>query len=355
MDLPEQHIQTEAPAPYLFFFYDAGETRALTPVLVALKQQGLKFEVVVMGTARDEEGPKQFPEERIDIADMGVTETIDKSWQRTKPISAESLKKLSVKVDKKRVIIGCASEIQAQIAALTNTHKTIAYWDNFNVDPNNPAFETANRVQHAAQQVICPSQIVRDELQCLSKKDRNLKDWVVGGHPTLETWEKEIAFARQNKEKVIEKMGLKPSGGKIVTFIGGYGEKFEEADKLFAQCKVWLKEHGYQINQQLHPKVGTSPVLATHAVAVSDAIIVYDSTVGYQALFFNIPLLFAIPEGDPTTNFAIKRGFAPKISNVRELPCKLSEAQTQAHRDFYELIGVPRNSTQTIVKQLDKQ
>jgi len=364
MDVPqcqyqvEQSVDTKTSidATYAFFFYDAGETRALTPVLDALKQKGVKFSVVVMGTAREEECLKNFSAERIDIKDLGVTEPIDKTWQRAKPISDESLRNLADRVHAKKIVVGCASEAQAQIAKTFSASKTYAYWDNFNYDPSKASFDTANRVQEAAQKVICPSKLIQDEfISVAAKSKRSFEDYVVGGQPILEIWEKCINYSVKNKDIVVQTLCLKNNKEKIVTFIGGYGEDFEKVNKIFDQCKWWLQKNCFQVNTQPHPKIKKDPLVPTpEAVGVSDYVVCYDSTAAYQSLFFNKIVIFIIPEGDPTSNFAIKKGFAEKVSSVDEFKKAIFNAQQNCQRDYYELIGVPRNSTETIVNILEK-
>lgn len=343
----EIQIDKSQTSPYLFVFYDAGETRALTPVLEVFEQNGIDFRVLVMGTAREEAGPKKFSAKRIDLQDIGVEEQVDKSWPRTKALSEASLQKIASKVIASNVVVGTASKIQEQIILSYPRSRTFAYWDNFNYDPNNPAFETAYKVQAAASKVICPSQYIKNELM-----HGHPEKYMIGGQPTLDVWKEETAYAEQHRDELLKEMGLQSGGGKVVVFIGGYGEKFEKASQLFLQCQTWLKDHGYQVNVQMHPKVGNNRVPTSQAVGVSDYVVCYDSTVGYQALFFNKNVIFAIPEGDPATNFAIKMGFADKASNVKEFADQVTAAQQRPVRDFYKLIGVPKNSTDTIVEML---
>lgn len=316
-------------------------------MLEEFEEEGIDFRVLVMGIARDEEGPKKFTAKRIDIHDLGVEEKIDKSWPRTKAISDVSLQKIKEAITPRNVIVGTASKIQEQVVRSYQTSRTFAYWDNFNYDPSNPAFETAYKVQTAASKVICPSEFIKDKVA-----NDNPEKYVVGGQPTLESWKKDVIYAQQHRDEILNAIGLKSNGGKVAVFIGGYGERFDKANQLFLQCQNWLKDNGFQMHVQLHPKVGSNPILTSHAVAVSDYVICYDSTVGYQALFFNKHVIFAIPEGDPTSNFAIELGFAGKASNTHEFAEHVRTAQTMPSRDFHDLIGVPNNSSETIVKIL---
>lgn len=329
--------------------YDAGETNALKPLLEDWEKQKIDFKVLVMATAESLVLPEKFQGRRITLENLCIKENVDSQTERTHALSLDSLKLLH-QVKTNVVLVGSASKIQEQILQeFAEEAKTFAFVDNFNYDVSHESFATVKKVQSAAHFVFCPSQHVVDLLKTNSDQKEAMPIYEVVGKPSLEQWEKEIATT--NKDQVLKVLGLDMSKGPIITFIGGYGYGYDRINPLFEQCAKQLKEEGYQVVIQPHPKVATPLVKTTEALAISNYIVGYNSSVMFDAAVIGKNALFMIPDEVPFNHFAIDSGLMFKVKDMAELLAYIHEEK--APKDIRETLKIPKNSLELMSKLIE--
>jgi hypothetical protein len=335
----------------LCVLYDAGETGGLLPVLKELEIQGVDFRVLLMGTAETLVKPEQFANKRITLKDLGIETTIDTTTSRTTALSKKMMAKFNV-FKPKVVLVGTASKIQQQVLEQYSSAKTIAFVDNFSYDKKQESFQTVDKVQAAAKEVLCPSQHTMELLNQETENSKKQPVYHVVGKPTLEVWQQEISSI--NKAEVLEKLNfndIKP----VVTFIGGYGPGYDVINPLFKSCTQLLESEGFHVIQQPHPKVAPQKVKTTEALAISQYVIGYNSSVVLDSAIIGKSSLFFIPDNPETQfqHFAIDDGLISKVSTSEELLQHL-KAKNQSLQ-IRETLGVPQNSTQIITQLIEKR
>jgi hypothetical protein len=283
----------------LFHLHDAGETNALLPVIRELDAEYL---ILTSGIAGN------------------LLESIPK--EKVRPFSHYS------HIEPKLFITGVASELQAEVLDFYRSRNvpTWAYWDNFNADGESPYFETARSIEAKADVLMLPC-------ESLKKEFSNRTTFVVG-HPTLDI--------------------KLPS--KVILWIGGYGNEYEEAYALFQEGMSQLE--GCLLLFQHHPKTGQkNPFKLSEAMRLADLVVCHQSTAAFQALAAGKPVLHVIPEGQSFDSLPLQKGIAKKVSRVEDFPNALQEALEQDVSGFFDLMGIPENSTdvlrETILKGLD--
>lgn len=323
----------------LCVLFDAGETTVLLPILEKWDAEGKDFRVLVMGTAETKVQPTKFGKKRVTLRDLGILDQIDQKTERTKSLGIEALNKLEA-FKPKMVLVGTASRIQQQVLEKFSDAITVAVVDNFNYDPTHESFDTVKKVQAAAKHVLCPSQNVV-ELFVKDSKEHSAKHHVVG-KPSLEVWRKEIEAT--DKNAVLQKLGLNAKGGRIITFIGGYGPGYDVVNPLFDEQIAQLQKEGYQTILQPHPKMAPQKVTTQEALAVSDYVVGYNSSVILDAALIGKNAFFMIPDQAPFSHFAINNGIH-KVKNIEEM---VAYMKCGSKPDICDKLVIPQNSVQRI-------
>jgi hypothetical protein len=335
----------------LFLCCDMGETNALIPVMHELQNEKIDFKVMTMGAAIQKLKSDDLLKDRVI-----EVKSVDTAQKRTE--SLENVAAIIKDMQPILVISGPASKAQEQLLQALTAKKKIVYLDNFNYSTSNPYFETVKGVISAAQKVICVSEIVKEQILAIENSPLKEKNIRILGRPSLETWVKQVQEV--DKKSVLEKMNFDDKKN-IVTFIGGYGPRYEQGvNEAYDSATKMLKEAGYQVHIQYHPNIKKEqPLTTTEAVAIADCIVCYDSTVGFEALFAGKKVIYLQPKSvEPYDNIAIEKKLADCVQTNEELLEVIYSPSTYKEGDVYEVLGVPRNSTQAItqyvLKKLDK-
>ncbi len=329
---------------FVFYVQDAGETYGLLPVAKELREKGADVRILTGGTAESLLSGKEES-----IGSFGIQ--IDSSWARTNRADSKIIASMIEALDPKVFISGVAFELEGQMydACKEKGIQTIAFWDNFSSEGDDLYFKVARQVQERADALWVPSAQVA---AAFSERE----SVVVTGHPSLERWASEAATV---DAKVIRaKLGI-PEETKLAVFIGGYGELYEQAFKLFLESIALSQGTTFYI--QPHPKFGgqfESKMLLDHptlpvrlskgeistvdAVASADVVCCHLSTVGFQALFLKKPVVYFIPEGQKYPSFA---------ENRVEHPLEFGEALKRAEKGI--VCEVPTGSVQRCVELLE--
>jgi hypothetical protein len=273
----------------LFHLHDAGETYALLPVIRQLEVDYLILSTGVAGELAVKNGILQ-----------------DK---------IRSLEDLN-QIEPREVVTGVAHASQGETLDLFNAKgiPTFAYWDNFNAEGELPYFQTAHAVEPRAKMLLLPCQALASAFSHRATQ--------VVGQPTLDA----------------------PVPTKVALWIGGYGKDYEAALELFQKGKE--KIEGVTFLMQHHPKTGLKNDLKlSEALSIADLVICHQSTAAFQALAANKPVLHVIPQGQVFNSLPLQIGLARKVTSADDFPDAVREAMEMKIDGFFELMGIPENST----------
>jgi hypothetical protein len=233
--------------------------------------------------------------------------------------------------------------------------------DNFDYDDKDSVFETVKTVRDCADVVLCPCPHTVD---LLKKTDGSPRKYVVVGSPTLELWMRQVKEAEGHKEEVLKKLGL-TADKPIIAFMDGYdgagGTAYKEiVSPLFKKLADTLRENGYQVVIQPHPKISPQVVSTPELLAVSQYVVGYNSSTVFSSLALGKKCLYIIPElpdGKTFRHFSIDKGYASAIRFTpgegeecvaSELITKLSTVQDAPALDLFALENFPRDSIERI-------
>lgn len=338
---------------HFFVLYDAGETNALIPVLKKFETEGMNFKVLVMGTAETIIKPEMFPEQRLILRDFDVLTIVDNTkWQREQKLDSQEVLKICSQITSRTIIVGTASRVQRQVLKHFDGKK-IAFCDNFDYDVSNESYRTVKKTQGKAQIVLCPSKnLVRLLISECSVFDQSRK-YKIAGKPSLDQWAKELETV--DKSAVLEKLGFDSSQGPVVTFVGGYGQGYDTINPFFNEAAAFLRENGYQVLIQPHPKVAPQAVKTTEALAISEYVIGFNSSVVYDAAVVGKKGIYFYPDSLTFDHFAIREGYLPKVNSNVQLLETIKASRSQSAIDLYEVEQIPHNSAERIAKILNKK
>lgn len=333
-------IETER----LFFLYDTGETSSFIPIFLHYVQEGKDFRWIAVGSSKAT--VDKYPEiqsRRLDLKDFGVQEEIEPGvWARDQLLSQASLETLAAHIGRVGVlVVGTASDVQRQMLETFKNAVGIAFIDNFDYNPKNPVVD---RVQAAADLVLCPSKHTCE----LFASPHNLSKYRIVGKPTLEMWMKQV-------QKVEAAKGEKP----IVVLMRGYdnaGQTTYEklVNPLYSACQKKLTD--YQTFVQPHPYFSkTQPQMMStpEAIAIASYVVGYNSSTVFDARLIGKKAVYLIPEGAKFTHFAIEKGYIPVAHDCDELAYQLKQLESAPLPDLFEKENIPRNSIEVIEEIID--
>lgn len=351
-------------AKVLFLLFDAGETKALEPVMKELEATSFAFQVLAFGTAW--ELMKHSPH-TINIHQLlGISTDVDqRQWDRTRALETRDINKLCSILSPDVVLSGAVSEIQRQVIVGLKQKGAdiILFYDSFAPIQN---FDFTPDLLKYSDIVLVPSKNVADSIQALSP---NVKIDIVG-QPIIEQWNEENE--RLDKEKVKQQLRL-DSDEPLLVYVCGYGEGYQESFTSFVQA-IRFVDH-LNICIALHPKMDgqfereildnfdcnnilwAPPELETsHLVGLADLVITWRSTVGVQAAFLGKPVIYLDHPGSTYSSLAIEKGWAIQIFDSNELLKLLIEFEKAviSSNQRFEESGIPIQSKQLILKKLLK-
>ncbi len=332
----------------LFVCCDAGETKALIPVMAALQETRFSFNVLAMGAAIAELQKVASLKDFV----IELKEPVDTVNGRNRPLEniGEDIEQLRPKL----LISGPASKAQEQLLQAISAPRKIVYLDNFNYATASLYFGTVKGVVSEAQKIICVTDIVKKQILAIDQPGLRTKDVKPLGRPSLETWVCQVQGV--DKAAVVQKIGFNENLP-IVTFIGGYGFKYDNGvNQAYHSAETALTVAGYQVHRQHHPNIVKEQPLETfEAVGMADCIVCYDSTVGFEALFAGKKVIYLQPQDvEPYDNIAIQNQLADRVQTNKQLIDALQTAPKEL-KDVYATLGVKRDSTQAIVGYFQKK
>lgn len=346
----------------LFYLQDAGETYGLLPVIEKLEERGVDYRVLAGGVAQETLPKTSLPKERIvSFQDIGISAKIDRSWERGSTLTDVEIQRLVEELEAKEVVTGVAYATQGQVlkAYRQQGKRTLAFWDNFNADGENPYFKTAREVEKEASVLLLPSALLESAFEePLTKR--------IVGQPTLKDWQTKIE--KMDLPALRQKMGI-ADGEKVALFIGGYGPDFEESFQLFLDGVANTASTSIRFLVQPHPKTGgvyeqaqvlrqgqgsiqvlQGELTTQEAAAIADVVLCHISTVSFQALAAQKPVIHLIPSNQTFDSLALQKGIAFKVSTPSEFSEKIQAAFAKGAIDFYEELAIPENSVDLCVE-----
>lgn len=352
-----------------FFLYDAGETKALEPVLALLKKQNKIVNILAVGTAATLITDKDI---LIDLEkDCGITAKITaENWKRDQKLNESDIAKLQNCIKPSVLVAGYNSALQTQLLEAlkpTNT-TTVVFYDSFNppaacTSPNTSECYALNAAE-AADVLLVSTYELRDIFQKMSPQR-----CFAFGNPTLESWKKEIN--QTDKTTLIDSLKINTSKP-VILYVGGYGDDYESSFNLFLDSVKDLKN--YEILVTIHPKVSgqfeqkaiearglshikvmpkdiPTPSLASIATLVTTQ----RSTAGVQARFAGIPVIYLDVHPEKYTNFLIDAHLVGHVSTPEAYIDELAIIKNQPMTDDEPLgkkLGIPQNAAEKIAEYL---
>lgn len=350
-----------------FFLYDAGETKALEPVIEYLKNHNKVVDILAVGTAstliKDQSSV-------IDLEkDCGITTKITPElWKRNQQLNTEELKKLKNCTRAPLLVSGYNSAVQNQLLETLQPTKTTTavFYDSFNP----PHCTLSDKSECYAEKAAALSDILiastyelRDQFQKLSPAR-----CFAFGNPTLESWR--IEMNKTDKKILTETLKItneKP----VILYIGGYGDDYEDSFGLFLTAVRDLKN--YQILVTLHPKMNgqfeqklletmnlshvriASKDLPTPTLAsLATVVVTQRSTAGVQARFAGLPVIYLDVHPEKYTNFLIDAHLVGQVSSPEAFIDELAIINNQSitNESLGKKLGIPQNSTEKIGEYL---
>ncbi|MGN6669918.1 MAG: hypothetical protein ACTHJ4_00040 [Candidatus Nucleicultricaceae bacterium] len=352
-----------------FFLYDAGETKALEPILSLLKNQNKIVNVLAVGTAATLIKDQDI---LIDLEkDCGITTKITAdNWKRDQKLNEAEVAKLKNCIKPSVLVAGYNSAVQTQLleALKPANTTTVVFYDSFNppaacTSPDKSECYALNAAE-AADVLLVSTYELRDIFQKLSPQR-----CFAFGNPTLESWKKEID--QTDKNTLIDSLKINTSKP-VILYVGGYGDDYESSFNLFLDAVKDLKN--YEILVTIHPKANgqfeqkeidarslshikimpkniPTPSLASIATLVTTQ----RSTAGVQARFAGLPVIYLDVHPEKYTNFLIDANLVGHVSSPEAYIDELAIIKNQPRTDEEPLgkkLGIPQNAAEKITEYL---
>jgi hypothetical protein len=362
------HLNASSATDLTFFLYDAGETKALEPVIEALKRAQKTYKIIAVGTA--DQLLRDTPQ-KIDLKTAcGVEATITaEAWKRDQILSDSDLEKLKNCTKASVLVTGYNSALQTQLVAAFKGSKTqtVVFYDSFNPPATcsdtdrSPCF--AENAALAADVVLTSTYGLRDAFQRITPAR-----CFTLGNPTLESWQKDMESV--DKTNLYASLNLSPQKP-LILYMGGYGEDYESSFGLFLDSVKNLTP--YQIVIALHPKVDgafeeklareknlpfvtiapkTIPVSSLATLATLG--VTQRSTTGVQARFAGLPVIYLDTHPQKYTNFLITAKQVAQLSSPEDFIDELAviEKRNKDAQPLSQQMGVPLGAAQKIAHYL---
>lgn len=304
--------------PLLLILHDAGETKALIPIIDELLQKNKEVKVLAYETAQTLL-KAHFPAELLNkllIPD----------------IAYEQIRNNEIHVNK--LVTGVFSMKQYAFATLFKKRGTqiIALYDSFHMpEPDSIPFKLIKE----ADVTLVANEYVKNQLD----QHHMVKHIRVIGYPSLQEWEK--AQQTVNKEQFIQSLKLS-STKPIMVFVGGYGKDYENTFSSFIQQIP--SNYDYQIVISIHPKadgkfeksilkkhpqlqatVAPKNISVATLATISQQIICYRSTSCVYAYLSGYPTIYFDTTPDGYKNWLIEEGQISQTSTVETMMQHLNE------------------------------
>jgi hypothetical protein len=354
------------PPAVTFVLHDAGETKAMQPVMQNLDRAGIPYSILAEATAKKLLGndPHLVP---------SVGDVVQLA-QRNPAIASLAQARLQNAMQAPCTVTGLVSNFQKQWAGFfkTSGKRVVGYYDAFSF---NRLTNQAEAFKGLLTHLITPT---LDSARFFQQRLGNIPV-VALGQPALE--EAARAIRQDNRPVLAQKLGIDLNQPTLL-FVGSYGSGYPEAFSLFLetvrgfpQTNVLLSLHPRSDGQYeqamlqqtgLRDRVRIVPrgISTIEALAVTDVVLAHQSTVSTQALLQGkqVIQLGSVPQSDfdPIQQYQA----APRCKTSAHLAQALAQAipkamairtlspDEQRINRLYQLFGLPREASQRIMQFL---
>jgi hypothetical protein len=340
-----------------FVLHDAGETRALTPLMRQLEAQGRNYHILADGTAT------KIVQQTPALANHQVY--LPKDIATLNPsLATLQAQRLAEALNAATIVTGLVSPFQQQWAnyAHHTGKRVLGYWDAYGVNEAT----SVSPFNGCLDGLMTPSQSTAISLQSQLPSTPVL----AVGQPTLDDVESTAnsPLARQQNQQLADALRL-DTHRPIILFIGGYGNEYEESVRLFCQSVQQLPST-HQVVLALHPKADglieqriidqmglQSRVLITPKSIATEVLLPLASVVATQGSSLAIP---AMALGKPVVlvgaetmanNPLTKHHLALRSNTPNQLTQALLTSRPLTNT-VHQQLGIPTNATATMLNLL---
>jgi hypothetical protein len=356
----------------LFLFYDMGGIQPFTDVVTKkLPELGIDPYVIALGTAAERAEGLGFDRKQIIyLKDVGVETDISVTeWLRAKRLPNNEVSRVVEKVrnlNPQLILTGTHSYVQFQLVEAIADQcrlqdRKFAYYDTHHTPFERHADGLMTLFSHNNYHLLVANTLI-------AKPIFETKVTVVG-HPLLEKTVEETTFARRTREEIFQKLKLSKKD-KVIVYIGGYAEGYEDSVCLFLDIVRWLREHGrpnLQVIIRIHPKFTSLPMeeiteyklvqekgvpnisivveeaKTSELIAIASLVVSCFSTVVPYAIAAGTSGHFINAHPDKIAgNVMIDRGIFRNLQTPEEVMAALDEKLPD--QDFFSLSETPRDS-----------
>jgi hypothetical protein len=317
-----------SPSPDItFVLHDAGETKAMQPVMARLDREGVPYCILAEATARLllQNNPHLMPQ--LSPGSTIITNSPDAfiSSKQTAPGTSPPLSEGQNRLYLQRlqssrcVITGLVSDFQKNWASFFKRAKepVIGYYDGFNYTPSDQIAESfAGKIDA----VLTPSQdsatFFRERFAQAGVPNLSVQ---AVGQPVLETAAQ--VMRSTNPAELASALGIDPQKPTLV-FVGGKGPNYADAFRLFCAACRQLPAGSANVLVSLHPqmngaeerqilqetqmqdwiRVVPKSIDTAQLLALSPTVLAQDSTFIMQAYLLGRPVAYL---GNPVQNTAV--------------------------------------------------
>jgi hypothetical protein len=346
-----------------FVLHDAGETRALMPVMSKLDMAGVDYVVLAESTAKGLllHDPHRVPS----AAEMARAE------QNAPRLAAWMKQQWNRALHASLCVTGLSSDFQKRWADFfrQNGRRVVGYYDGFGFRlnrENNPV----SGFQASLTDLITPT---ADSAEHFKRQGFGHIPVSALGQPTLESIP--AAMNQSNPSLLTQQLVLTP-GKPTILFVGQYGADYEQAFALFCQTAAQLPNANLLVS--LHPKANGEfetrmiqqfglqgkiqilpKELATEqALLVADMVLTNTSTMATQAFLQGEKVIFVGPKKADLYEPLQARGLAPRCLTPESLvtavhhAMQAEQATLPSQSQLYSLLGIPHAATERITAYL---
>lgn len=352
------------PPAFTFVLHDAGETKALTPVMNRLEQTGVSYRILATGTARSLLGFNShlapLPQDIVTLSQQGNPQAYSAQQDLNNAMSAPN------------IVTGLVSPFQAQWASYFKAQgkRVIGYFDglNLSLDPlKNKATQFVGRLS----ELMTPT---KDTAEGLKSQGFSSIPVSVVGQPGIEA--AMATMAGSNPIQTKQQMGLNQQWPTF-TFIGQHGPQFQAALRVFCEtantlpnANILLALHPSSTGieeQQILAQYNTSgnikvlppqTIPTEHVVACSDIVIGRNSTMLFPARLMGKKTIVigADPTAqtfEPLQHYALAPNcYSPAQLTQSIYQAAMSPTPTEAPEIAMQRIRLPTNSVGRVMASL---
>lgn len=341
-----------------FVLHDAGETKAMQPVMRELDRLRVPYGIIAQGTARKLLGndPHVVPSP----TEIRQGARINPAWGHY----AQNL--LNHALASGTVVTGVVSDFQKQWADyfLRLGRQVVGYYDGFSFPKGSSVVDAFSR---SLSMLVTAG---GDAARHFQQRYPGLSVTALG-QPTLEAFSRPVSTAaRAQLQRVLRVNPHQPT----LLFVGGYGEGYEASFRLFVQAAQQSAKDGSNILVSLHPKAdgqleqrilqqldGTGRIRiipkaipTDQALIASDVVLTHQSTMATQALFQRKPVFLVGKAADDSSrhNPLLETGLVRRFTKLDELQGRIKQHR-HAWKSGQNPSGNPWLSPQALYARLN--